>query len=668
MMENRPFIIVTILLLALCSPRGYSAQNTSMNNPAGATTTPQSYNSRSMVNTSRSVNTSGNEIVTGNVRRGMAFQGNVPYRSTSSFNASLGSSTLSSFMRDTAGSEDISGGPNKYRVGSAGANYQSYHLPSSTVTTMSQNTSGTATSGNTTINTGQQYLSGSQTSQNQSAISSGNTQGQSPALWHLYNPGLAGTQSRNDSLSRMRSESSSLPTNEQQARQEYNKYQQDETAAYQQYRQGALNSAPDGRTNPNAQNTWNNQQYSENQTTAMTPLAELPLYSSQQNTEQNNQWQQSPTTSRYDFQQSASSTTASQTASANTQQFVPPQTGYQTLTTSEFDTAGTQTPLTSGQPGAFSRFEPTTDNTIYQPDTGPGRTGAQQYQGQTNRYPGTKDTSTTESLAQIQRQLDDLIRSIDSRYQTSGYDTTQSGTAEQEIPDRRNIKTLYRTGQTNQGLPGQYEYGRSHTRTGLPETSQSQGSQYGTTRLTELKELSQAEISARAQRIMSRYEDYDSFTKAKYNQLYEAAEGHLNIGRFKQAADAFALASIYQPEDPLCYAGRGHALFAAGEYVSSALHLIRAIELNPEYTQTQIDLAGLVGGPDKLDSITADLQNWLQKSDAPGLGFLLGYVYYRTGRLNEAKQVMDVVMQEMPQSKAATALKMAIDFKLQTQK
>lgn len=182
-----------------------------------------------------------------------------------------------------------------------------------------------------------------------------------------------------------------------------------------------------------------------------------------------------------------------------------------------------------------------------------------------------------------------------------------------------------------------------------------------------MKQLSQAEISARAKRIMGQHTDYESFSQAKYNQLYRAAEKHLDIGRFYQAADAFALAAIYNPDDPLCYAGRGHALFAAGKYVSSALHLIRAIEIDPEYINTPIDFEELLGDAEDLNTKIAELNKWLQKSDAPGLGFLLGYVYYHTGKLSKAKQVMDVVLQEMPQSKAAMALKMAIDAKLKIQ-
>ncbi len=657
MMKNRLFIIVTSLLLVFFTPTGYSVQN-----PAGATTTPQSYISSSLVDTSNPIDTNGNQIITGNVRRGMHFRGNVPYTSPSSFSATLGSASLSSFMRDSAGAEDIGRTRNTSTVGSAsGTNYQSYYLPSATVTTMSQNRSGITTAANTGINNSTQYTSGSQTSQNQPVISSWNAPARSPALWQLYNPGLAGTQ--NNTLSEPRLVSSSPRPSEQQTQDQFGTYQRDEAVTYQQYRQQM-------QTNPNTtQNSLNNPQYAENRMAVTPPQTELPLHSSQQTPDQINQWQQSLTQPRYGTQESVSSLTTSKTVPANTSQFVPPQRGYETLATGEFNTTEKQTSFSAYSPGTFNRSVPKSDSTVYQPNTGSSPTSTQQYQGQNSRYPNTtQDAATSEALAQIQRQLDDLIRSIDTRLQTSTVDTTQFGTTGQEIPDRRQTGTSYLPGQINQGVTGQTDNSRKHAHMGLPDISQSQSSQNSTSPLAEIKQLSQAEISTRANRIMGQYTDYESYSQSKYNQLYRAAEGHLNIGRFYQAADAFALAAIYKPEDPLCYAGRGHALFAAGEYVSSALHLIRAIELDPEYAQTQIDLAELVGGPDTLNSKITDLNKWLQKSDAPGLGFLLGYVYYRTGRFNEAKQVMDVVTQEMPHSKAAMALKMTIDFRLTNQK
>ncbi len=658
MMKNRLFIIVTTLLVAFSAVEVYSVQN-----PAGATTTPQSYIRSSVVDTSNTIDTNGNQIVTGNVRRGMHFRGNVPYTSPSSFNASLGSSSLSSFMRDSAGAEDISRTRNTNAVGSrAGTNYQSYYLPSSTVTTMSQSRSGIATAGNTTINNGSRYSSDSQTSKNQPAVSNWNTSDRSPALWQLYNPGLAGT--RNNTLSQPRSISSSPRLNEQQSQSRFEQYQRDDAVTYQQYRQQT-------QANPNAtENLRYNSQYTENQTTLTGPQTELPVHSSQQTAvigtpygEQINQWQQSPNPSRYGTQETASSMTTDESAPANMSRYLPPQRGYEKLATGEFDSTEKQTSFSAYSPGTFNRPVPDSVNTAYQPNTGSNLTGTRQYQEQIDRYSTTQDTGTKESLAQIQRQLDDLIRSIDSRLQTPTEDTTRLGTSIQGTTDRPRTASSYTPGQTNQELPGQTNGSLNHA----PE-SRSQSSRSYNAAPSGISQLSQAEISAGANHITDRYQDYESYSQSKYNQLYRAAEGHLNIGRFYQAADTFSLAAIYKPEDPLCYAGRGHALFAAGEYVSSALHLIRAIELDPEYLQTHIDLAELMGGPDKLNSKISDLNKWLQKSDAPGLGFLLGYVYYHTGRLSEAKQVMQVVTQEMPDSKAAMTLKMTIDFKLSIQR
>jgi len=315
------------------------------------------------------------------------------------------------------------------------------------------------------------------------------------------------------------------------------------------------------------------------------------------------------------------------------------------------------------------------NNTMYQPYT-----GTQQYQGQVTPNT-TQDMKTSEAIANIQRQLDDLIRSIDTRLQNPTDYTSQYTTTVQDATVPYQTDVSYQTGSAL-AKPGSAE-----AKTGLSsgdfsvqnnnrrlqelmdssDSSRTQPSQNNTSALTDIDQMSPEQIHARAKRIMAPHTDYETYSQTKYNQLCRAAEGHLGIGRFYQAADAYTLAAIYNPDDPLCYAGRGHALFAAGEYVNSALLLIRAIEIDPEYVNKQIDLAELLGGPEDLDKRIAELNKWLQKSNAPGLGFLLGYVYYREGRFNEAGMVLEVVMQEMPQSRATIALKMAIDFKLQTQ-
>jgi len=43
------------------------------------------------------------------------------------------------------------------------------------------------------------------------------------------------------------------------------------------------------------------------------------------------------------------------------------------------------------------------------------------------------------------------------------------------------------------------------------------------------------------------------------------------------------------------------------------------------------------------------------------LDFLLGYVYYRIGRLGPAQQAIDAAYTKMPQSAAVVAVKKAVD-------
>ena len=52
--------------------------------------------------------------MTGNVRRGMRFQGFMPYDSTTSFGSELGTSSLDSFLRDSAGYQDFGYYSGKY--------------------------------------------------------------------------------------------------------------------------------------------------------------------------------------------------------------------------------------------------------------------------------------------------------------------------------------------------------------------------------------------------------------------------------------------------------------------------------------------------------------------------------------------------------------------------
>ena len=160
---------------------------------------------------------------------------------------------------------------------------------------------------------------------------------------------------------------------------------------------------------------------------------------------------------------------------------------------------------------------------------------------------------------------------------------------------------------------------------------------------------------------LSPFETFASFSEDKFNQNMRAAEQYLKQGRYYRAADAYTLASLYKPSDPLAYAGKSHALFASGEYMSSALFLSMALQIFPEYARFKIDIVAMVGDRDKLESRVVDVEEWVKRSGAPELQFLLAYVYYQMDRPQPAKEAIDAAFEKMPQAPAVLALKKAIE-------
>jgi tetratricopeptide (TPR) repeat protein len=173
--------------------------------------------------------------------------------------------------------------------------------------------------------------------------------------------------------------------------------------------------------------------------------------------------------------------------------------------------------------------------------------------------------------------------------------------------------------------------------------------------------LSGAELAVRAKSILGRHETFASYSEDKFNEHIRAAERYLKEGKYYRAADAYTLASIYKPDDPLAYAGKSHALFAAGGYMSSALFLSRALEIFPEYARFKVDIEAMVGDRDVLESRIADVGQWLASFNVPELHFLLAYVYHQMGRADRARQEISAAYEKMPDSPAVVTLKEAIE-------
>ncbi len=165
---------------------------------------------------------------------------------------------------------------------------------------------------------------------------------------------------------------------------------------------------------------------------------------------------------------------------------------------------------------------------------------------------------------------------------------------------------------------------------------------------------------AKAAQIRGPHRTFASFAKDRFNQSMRSAEEYLKRGKYYRAADAYTLALIYKSNDPLAYAGKSHALFAAGEYMSSGMFLLRALRIFPEYATVKVDLEYMLGDRDKIDDRIVDIERWYQKSGAVELKFLLAYVYYQMDRFEQATEAIDAVYESMPDAPAIAAFKDAI--------
>jgi hypothetical protein len=178
------------------------------------------------------------------------------------------------------------------------------------------------------------------------------------------------------------------------------------------------------------------------------------------------------------------------------------------------------------------------------------------------------------------------------------------------------------------------------------------------------------ELSARAKAILGPYRSLESFWNDKFNQHVAAGEQYLRDGKYYRSASAYTLALIYRPEEALAYMGKSHALFAAGEYVSSALFLSRAIIAAREGRETNhctVEQLLVLSSKfldyvsnDKLESRLADVEQWRQRSNSAELQFLLAYIYYQMGRLGAAREAIEGAYEKMPEAPAVVALREVI--------
>ncbi len=174
------------------------------------------------------------------------------------------------------------------------------------------------------------------------------------------------------------------------------------------------------------------------------------------------------------------------------------------------------------------------------------------------------------------------------------------------------------------------------------------------------------DLHAEAEYVRGEHKTFKSLADAKFSEYMKAAEEFLREGKFYKAADAYSLAAIWKSEDARTYTGKSFSLFAAGEYMSSAYYLNRAIEIEPALAAKKYDLAALIGNRDVFENRLIELTTWQQRSDSGELAFLMAYVLYHDGKVLQATEAIKKAEEKMPEDKATAVLKSVILPKSQT--
>jgi hypothetical protein len=131
--------------------------------------------------------------------------------------------------------------------------------------------------------------------------------------------------------------------------------------------------------------------------------------------------------------------------------------------------------------------------------------------------------------------------------------------------------------------------------------------------------------------------NYESQARQQFQTYMQKADDLLQKGTYYRAANAYSTAIIYDISNGRAHLGKAHALFGAGEYMSSAYFLHQALKLDPKLANTRTDLRKFFIDPKKFQTRLKELSDWQTRSNAPELKFLQGYVLSQTGAAAQGK-------------------------------
>ncbi len=161
--------------------------------------------------------------------------------------------------------------------------------------------------------------------------------------------------------------------------------------------------------------------------------------------------------------------------------------------------------------------------------------------------------------------------------------------------------------------------------------------------------------------------DYGTFVREgnqRTERLLVAAGTHMSRGlelfrasRFREAADAFRLASDTNQGDPAARLYAAHAHFAIGRYRDAVRYLRRALELQPKVAMLRYDIRDDYGDQAQFNAQLAALDNALSLAPQDlDRALLMGYVRLYTNDPDGAYQALSQALQLEPGDALAARL------------
>lgn len=124
---------------------------------------------------------------------------------------------------------------------------------------------------------------------------------------------------------------------------------------------------------------------------------------------------------------------------------------------------------------------------------------------------------------------------------------------------------------------------------------------------------------------------YAERAKAVADLRMGQATKSLKEAKYYQAASQFELAQTVDPRNPTPALGQAMALLGAGDYLSSAAALFRAMRLLEEEQGNRVDALAFARDVSNLNDRIVELRERLQANDDYRFRFLLGYAEYALG-------------------------------------